>query len=119
MFINFLNINPINWKSLLPFFVLIYRFICEFSTNSICIFIVFIGLRANMEFAPTRLQFVLYFRADRVVRPYNYIYAYAVFSSNLNLSAIIAINSEFVGFPFAADTVFSVLLGFIYFLNTQ
>ena len=31
---------------------------------------------------------------------------YAVFNSSLNLSAIIAINSEFVGFPFAADTVY-------------
>ena len=30
---------------------------------------------------------------------------YALFNSSLNLSAIIAINSEFVGFPFAADTV--------------
>jgi len=30
---------------------------------------------------------------------------YADFSSNLNLSAIIAINSEFVGFPFAAEIV--------------
>ena len=31
---------------------------------------------------------------------------YALFNSSLNLSAIIAINSEFVGFPFAADTVY-------------
>ena len=30
---------------------------------------------------------------------------YALFNSNLNLSAIIAINSEFVGFPFNAFTV--------------
>ena len=38
----------------------------------------------------------------------NFIYLtnfYADFNSNLNLSAIIAINSEFVGFPLAADTV--------------
>ena len=33
-------------------------------------------------------------------------YSYAVFSSSLNLSAIIAMNSEFVGFPFAADIVY-------------
>ena len=31
--------------------------------------------------------------------------SYADFNSKRNLSAIIAINSEFVGFPFAADTV--------------
>jgi len=30
---------------------------------------------------------------------------YALFSSSLNLSLIIAMNSEFVGFPFTADTV--------------
>ena len=37
-------------------------------------------------------------------------YFYAVFSSSLNLSAIIAINSEFVGLPFAADTVYPKIL---------
>jgi len=31
---------------------------------------------------------------------------YALFNSNLNLSAIIAINSELVGFPFAAEIVY-------------
>ena len=31
---------------------------------------------------------------------------YAVFNSNLNLSAIIAINSELVGFPLLAETVY-------------
>ena len=31
---------------------------------------------------------------------------YADLSSNLSLSAIIAINSEFVGFPFAAEIVY-------------
>ena len=31
---------------------------------------------------------------------------YALFNSSLNLSAIIAINSEFVGFPLAAETVY-------------
>lgn len=36
----------------------------------------------------------------------SYITSYALFSSNLSLSAIIAINSLFVGFPFAADTVY-------------
>lgn len=35
---------------------------------------------------------------------------YADFNSNLNLSAIIAINSEFVGFPLAADTVYPKML---------
>ena len=30
---------------------------------------------------------------------------YALFSSSLSLSLIIAMNSEFVGFPFTADTV--------------
>jgi len=31
---------------------------------------------------------------------------YAVFNSRLSLSAIIAINSELVGFPLVADTVY-------------
>jgi len=31
---------------------------------------------------------------------------YALFNSSLNLSAIIAINSEFVGFPLAAEIVY-------------
>jgi len=35
---------------------------------------------------------------------------YAVLSSSLNLSANIAINSEFVGFPFEADTVYPNML---------
>ena len=33
------------------------------------------------------------------------IFYYALFNSNLNLSAIIAINSEFVGLPLLADIV--------------
>ena len=32
-------------------------------------------------------------------------YTYALFNSRRNLSAIIAINSEFVGFPLAAEIV--------------
>ena len=35
-----------------------------------------------------------------------YVLFYALFNSKRNLSAIIAINSEFVGLPFAADTVY-------------
>ena len=35
---------------------------------------------------------------------------YADFNSSLNLSAIIAINSEFVGFPFAAEIVYPNIL---------
>ena len=38
--------------------------------------------------------------------PYIYMIYYALFNSRRNLSAIIAMNSLFVGLPFVADTVY-------------
>ena len=43
-----------------------------------------------------------------------YIFAYALFISILNLSAIIAINSELVGFPLLADTVYPKILSTVF-----
>ena len=40
--------------------------------------------------------------------------SYALFNSKRNLSAIIAINSEFVGLPFAADIVYPKIFSTVF-----
>lgn len=106
--------------SFIPIYVIIHSFFLNMFSALIVVENFFIYCNSLKQFIAMHSNFILTHHAFYTVRcnevefsysifsysPKYYDISYADFNSSLNLSAIIAINSEFVGFPFAAEIVY-------------